>query len=307
MVPGVLAEENKPKKVYYAVKSNAMKQFLAVNDDPSLWSWNIQYDPQPFDDSPDTTTGLPRQWNPSTPCGTVTMDIVDGVVDYDSLTIDLYDQVSDAMISNCKNILPDTDAQGVMDQMNKLYEHVTSTGVDSEIYHTFTVLYADKILQASDEFQIWLQQNPDYLDQDIQPPIQNLHFTRIGMDASFVIPVLAQSLKLTTSIDGSTVSGVFTEFDSRASGRNGTPHWVAGQHLTSTQATVSDALAEASSVTLSAQRSKLSANAAPESDIIQYLGSNTLDDDDDLMTQIVQISYDQNTVNSDVQALLKMS
>ncbi|MCJ1282203.1 hypothetical protein MMC26_001526 [Xylographa opegraphella] len=301
MIPGVLAKRTGLGKTHHAVKSGAMKKILQANDDdPNFWSWSMQYDPRSFDGSLDPTT-----WKPSVPCGSVTMDIIDDVVDYDSLTIGLYDQVSDAMLSNCKKILPNADAQNAMDQMQKLYEHIASSSVDSQIYHTFNVLYAQKILQASDEYTTWLQNNPDYLDQKSQPPTTNLHFTGIGMNPSFVIPILFQSLKLTTAIDGSTVTGIFTEFDIYSSGRNGTAHWVGGNHNMSNEILLSDAQAEATQATRATGHFQLAAHTVPEADIIGRLASARLDDDNDLMTQIVQCEYDQNTVNSNVQTLLK--
>ena len=278
---------------------NTQKEVEAVEeDDMDTISWSLQYDEATYDPSKPVST-----WKPNVTFGTVSVDVdEDEHIDFASMRFDKYDQVRDALIKYSKTEQPDAKKLD-LSSMTNLYDHEISYDVSNMEHHTFTLGYAEAILVSSDEFKQWVVDHPDYLNLAQMPPIKNLHFTNIGMDVSFTLPLLMQTVKIQVLPGGDRLVGIIREYNNYADGQNGTPHYMAGRVMDLATMSLRSAMVAPREATTAASRSPLQAHAEalPAAFAMADAG---LGDSDETVDDLAKVSYSQSAVNQAVQTLM---
>jgi len=219
-------------------------------------SFALSYDPSPYNPNDQTRS------NPTIRCGTILLPTEANRFAFAKLALDDYDQVQTRLLAKAQA----ENARNSSASQNQFYKHTIRYDARQVEYHKFELLQAHAMIEASDEYVAWKAANPtSYLDMD--PPVKNLHYTSLGLDASFVIPELFKTVELEKSLPDASgligFSGVAKTYSATAEGNEGDAHVIVGTYVKPTTTTVASAAQHAVSMATSSQAAVTSAHKAP--------------------------------------------
>ena len=273
-------------------------QLESDDDDTETAQWSLQYDGTKYDRSKPIST-----WTPNQSIGTISVDVDDDYhINFASMRYDPYDQILAALSKHSKAEQPDTSKLD-LSTSTSIYNHQISYDISNLEHHDFTMTSAESILMASDEYNQWIIEHPNHLEITDIPPTRNLHFTTIGMEASFTLPLLMQTIRIEMLPGGERMVGIIREYDPYSDGQNGVPHYMTGNFVDSMSMSLQSAMVAPAKALAKASRSPLTAHAEAHS-LALSLATAGADDDDTVVDSLAEIPYDQSNINSEVQTLM---
>ncbi|KEF54964.1 uncharacterized protein A1O9_08616 [Exophiala aquamarina CBS 119918] len=291
LVPGVV-----PKARLRATHNRSRATLSATDSESNLWKFSLFYDPAPYD-----TNASVETWKPTVAFGSSTCTLVDNAVEYTTFGFDQYKLIRNALVEHSKSQVKDDKTKQFFDESSELFEVVITSDINQQQVFEIEALHSNQILQASDQYIKWIIDNPDWRKMQKEVPIKDLTFTNIGMPSSFRLPLLVQKFRLKVGPFGDKPTGIITEFDPFCREMSGTAHWVAGTADYASATTLAAAVSHATN--LAGAASRLDVHVEPHP-LALSLTVDVLDDDNDKVTAIASLSYNQKGVNEMVQTMI---
>jgi hypothetical protein len=293
------------------IDSTPQMSFLPTKADNDLNStsdqrmqFKLAYDPKDYNTETDEKT-----WAPSVPLFTTSCAIQNYAAEYSTLVVDPYVKIRDAVVSHAKGEVTDEKSRKVLDEFPALFEVYQTTDWQNRTVFEFESVHGARILQVSDQYQSYVEEHgqKDDVEWD-KVPMQDLTFTNIGMDPSFVLPFIFAKMRLRLNALGTNVEGVVTRYDPLCPDFSGTPHWFNGTVEELEMADVSNVMLSVPPPSDSpawgfAERTVFEAHAAPHF-LARRLAENTWEDDDEKVTALMAIPYRQRDINEAVQRMI---
>ncbi|KAK4221600.1 hypothetical protein QBC38DRAFT_121848 [Podospora fimiseda] len=262
----------------------------------------ISYDPTPLS----TEQSAPAP-NPNVRCGNFVVPVENNHWLFPKLRFEDYDIVRDALAAKFR---AEQESKGVTGaaaaiKLPTFYKHRIAYDERNRERHMFELRHTQALLEASDEYQTWKATDPEYRYNE--PPSKNLHYTNIGLPASFTLAQIWQAIQVEKSLPTPsgiiTLTGVARPYSMDSDGNEGAAYYIVGTY-TRGKKTVSPVAAKAvSSFSTTAASSSLSAHIAP-SPVVSFLAKAADDDKDANLQALTDVTLNQAEVNASAQTMM---
>ncbi|KAI9148412.1 hypothetical protein HJFPF1_12244 [Paramyrothecium foliicola] len=299
LTPGVLETGQPPMSALTngnSTETSATNGFRPLEDRKPI-SFSLAYDPSIYD--PDQKT----ENRPTVRCGNILLPTEGNRYVYAKLALKEYDQVQTKLYEK---------AQAENPQISKpirsqLYKHTVRYDARQIEHHKFELLQAQVLIEASDEFPVWKAENlSEYLD--LEPPLKNLHYTNLGLDADFVVAEVFKTIEVQKSLPDASglisFSGLARSYASMAEGNEGYAHVIVGTYVKPTTLTPASASQEAISSAQSLNTEVTRAHQLPHPFAKAMAVADVPTNREDRIAALGNIALDLPAVNSSAQTTM---
>ena len=251
--------------------------------------FGLAYDPAIHDPTGKTTS------NPNVRCGNILLPTEANRFAFGKLALDDYDQVRLKLTEKAKA----ETAQSSATSRAQFYKHTVRYDAREREHHKFELLQAQALIEASDEFPKWQAEHTDYLD--LEPPVKDLHYTNLGLDASFVIKEVFKTIELEKGLPDSSgiigFTGLARSYSSMAEGNEGDAHIIVATYVKPNISTFASAARRAISTAADNNLAVTSAHQLPHP-LAQSLEVSSIPvGKEDRLQALADISLDLTVVN----------
>lgn len=230
-------------------------------------------------------------------CATAAVKVVEGAVNWSSMSIEEYDRILSAVISQSKKEQPDV-AKLDLSNMSSLYSHRISYDISQREQHEFILDHPQVIIQASDNYAEWKKLD-HYMD--LEPPIEDLTFKNIGL-GDIKLPLLMKRITFGLRAAGHRLEGIIRRFETYTDGQEGLAHWTTGSVISQPSTPLPIAMHMATASALKNSRSLFAIHAEP-SDIAVALSAAGAEDSTTVVEDIIKVPLIQVSINRRAQQM----